>query len=843
MDELTQELVKKICSWGDLRHVGESVCLRLVQDDMTPLRKRMTSADVKHNGVVRAGDLQFHSTSTARFSMPRLMVFPFPQTVRFDPGDIRAMVLLFRSILLKTEPGTVEFSIIDPQGLGEEFADYRELISLDKPVTAKAILTDEKEIESELCALREELAARLQGDHAKLPYKVVLFPGFPLGLSERSRSYKAFLQLIDKGPTCGILPLVSWCGPNAGLQEAFAQAAFDEILAKSIPYTSVGIEEIRRFLKKFEVGYTPQAMVTTPEKRAAVLQKVTDAFREMSRKTSPLQSLWNKDILWSENAADGLSATVGWDDYGMPICTTLGAPTSQHHMLVGGKTGCGKSNFLHVFIQSLCHRYSPEELELYLIDLKPGSTEFSAYSVSDQDRLIHARAVSKNDDVAWAESVLAYLEDQMRERAILFKTANVSDYRSYRKSTGKKLPRSLVVVDEFQCLFSAISNGEHNAEKTLNALLRQGRSAGIHVVLATQALQGLETREITQLISQCGIRIALPCSEEVSVRLLGTANVGASKLPGIPYAVLNDCDGQSSSNKVFRVPEMPPKNDEHWNHFRSEFLSEAKKRGIAYGDVENTLPEDGEGSLLPSEAELAEALFSGDGKVSASCEFVLGRVDRYGKDYFVTDLNCANLLVAGFDPSIRDGIIRAITTCIKMSKFDGYVESLVWYGKDVSELETFFNNVLPGNAEIGSFGRKVLIVVADKEEELFAPLPSVRPTGGLFAKAQPAQEVQSVKKTASQIFREVLKSQSMQIVLLVRNWKRLQSPATKDIFQEFEARIGFGLDEQDTASCLKFGGIAKTSERIPTGKAMWVNRVTGNSCVFVPFRSPAESEE
>jgi hypothetical protein len=288
---------------------------------------------------------------------------------------------------------------------------------------------------------------------------------------------------------------------------------------------------------------------------------------------------------------------------------------------------------------------------------------------------------------------------------------------------------------------------------------------------------------------------------------------------------------------------MPPKNDEHWNHFRSEFLSEAKKRGIAYGDVENTLPEDGEGSLLPSEAELAEALFSGDGKVSASCEFVLGRVDRYGKDYFVTDLNCANLLVAGFDPSIRDGIIRAITTCIKMSKFDGYVESLVWYGKDVSELETFFNNVLPGNAEIGSFGRKVLIVVADKEEELFAPLPSVRPTGGLFAKAQPAQEVQSVKKTASQIFREVLKSQSMQIVLLVRNWKRLQSPATKDIFQEFEARIGFGLDEQDTASCLKFGGIAKTSERIPTGKAMWVNRVTGNSCVFVPFRSPAESEE
>ena len=42
------------------------------------------------------------------------------------------------------------------------------------------------------------------------------------------------------------------------------------------------------------------------------------------------------------------------------------------HFLMGGATGSGKSNLLHNIILSVAFRYSPEELEFYLMDLKDG---------------------------------------------------------------------------------------------------------------------------------------------------------------------------------------------------------------------------------------------------------------------------------------------------------------------------------------------------------------------------------------------------------------------------------------------------------------------------------------
>ena len=61
-----------------------------------------------------------------------------------------------------------------------------------------------------------------------------------------------------------------------------------------------------------------------------------------------------------------------------PSCSTcrLGKGTSQH-VLIAGKTGSGKSTLLHALITNVALRYSPDEVELYLIDFKKG-VEFKA---------------------------------------------------------------------------------------------------------------------------------------------------------------------------------------------------------------------------------------------------------------------------------------------------------------------------------------------------------------------------------------------------------------------------------------------------------------------------------
>ncbi len=56
----------------------------------------------------------------------------------------------------------------------------------------------------------------------------------------------------------------------------------------------------------------------------------------------------------------------------------LGRGTSQH-VLIAGKTGSGKSTLFHAMITNLALHYSPDELEVYLIDFKKG-VEFKVYA-------------------------------------------------------------------------------------------------------------------------------------------------------------------------------------------------------------------------------------------------------------------------------------------------------------------------------------------------------------------------------------------------------------------------------------------------------------------------------
>ncbi len=53
------------------------------------------------------------------------------------------------------------------------------------------------------------------------------------------------------------------------------------------------------------------------------------------------------------------------------LAMQLGKGTAQH-VLAAGKTGSGKSTLFHALIINLAMRYSPDEVEMYLIDFKKG---------------------------------------------------------------------------------------------------------------------------------------------------------------------------------------------------------------------------------------------------------------------------------------------------------------------------------------------------------------------------------------------------------------------------------------------------------------------------------------
>src|SRR6185369_16301290 len=164
----------------------------------------------------------------------------------------------------------------------------------------------------------------------------------------------------------------------------------------------------------------------------------------------------------------------------------LGQGTRQHG-LVAGKTGSGKSTLFHVIITNLSLWCSPDQVEFYLVDFKKG-VEFKCYAAR---RLPHARVIAIESDREFGLSVLQRLDDELKRRGELFRGLGVQDIPGYKRAGGTEpIPRSLLIIDEFQEFFVEDDKISQGAALLLDRIVRQGRAFGIHVLLGSQTLGG-----------------------------------------------------------------------------------------------------------------------------------------------------------------------------------------------------------------------------------------------------------------------------------------------------------------------------------------------------------------
>ncbi|AGL21394.1 FtsK/SpoIIIE domain-containing protein [Actinoplanes sp. N902-109] len=247
--------------------------------------------------------------------------------------------------------------------------------------------------------------------------------------------------------------------------------------------------------------------------------------------------------LWPGDAADGLGTTVGHDG-DTPVVLQFNDLTP--HWMVGGRSGAGKTAFLINVLYGLCARYSPDELSLYLLDFKEGIS-FAEFVPTARDRtwLPHARAVGVESDREYGLAVLRELDTEMTRRSLAYKRAGVSRFADLRavaaeEGRGKPMPRVLCVIDEFQVLLAGNDPMAAEAVQLLESLARKGRSYGIHLVLASQTVLGVEAlyAKRDSIFGQFPIRVALPGGGDV----LEPTNDSAAGLP-LGTAVVNTAGG------------------------------------------------------------------------------------------------------------------------------------------------------------------------------------------------------------------------------------------------------------------------------------------------------------
>lgn len=256
------------------------------------------------------------------------------------------------------------------------------------------------------------------------------------------------------------------------------------------------------------------------------------------------------ESIWSESSDDLITATVGRHGANQPLQVWFGYRDREMrpcvHGVVGAMSGAGKSTFFHNLVNSLAVRYSPAELRLYLIDGKFG-VEFEPYR-----HLPHAEVVSLKTSPDLSRSVLAELTEEMAKRNAIFQRTGVVDITSYRRSGAPEglMPRILLVVDEYQQLFDGDKDGE--ASQLLKRISEQGRSAGIHMLLASQRFDSAGMLDRDAIFNNIHLRIAMQLAQSEVAALTEFGPKGRRLISAtcdrVGRVVINDRAGDDDTN-------------------------------------------------------------------------------------------------------------------------------------------------------------------------------------------------------------------------------------------------------------------------------------------------------
>lgn len=176
---------------------------------------------------------------------------------------------------------------------------------------------------------------------------------------------------------------------------------------------------------------------------------------------------------------NALQFVLGKDLVGNSISDNL---AKGPHYLVAGATGSGKSVCLNVMLVSLIMRYSPEELRIILVD--PKQVEFRPY-----EHLPHLMIDEIITDPKKTLAMLSWAQQEMERRYGVFRDCKemIVDIDAYNSTiasdTVPKMPRIVIVIDELADLMESCKK---DLEARIQAIAQKARSAGIHLVLATQ---------------------------------------------------------------------------------------------------------------------------------------------------------------------------------------------------------------------------------------------------------------------------------------------------------------------------------------------------------------------
>lgn len=683
-DAIPQEFFKKLEEEGKLYEVNLTAGTEDYNENITIGKiKLLVEAQSKHLEYIKESPVLAKYLENGYMNVPMILnlktcgnILLNIEEENYSNETINFVNQLIIQFLLSFPVNRINFCLIDIANK-MDFSRFKSLAKINNNILYNGIIRDDRLLENTIKDMEQTMydvydnVLRYNNvediyEYNKLfkgnPQSVYLFVlvNYPLGM--RDDIAKRVMQIVQNGNKAGIFNIIvnnKECPPTIG----YKSAAIEQFI-KSVGSNALVINKNDNYFKlKLDVknSFTPEKSISISS-LPSVVEMLKESADNNNQIIIPLSQMFesidefassSKKVPSSAEVLDIPIGARGGEIQNILLKTT--GDGSAHAVLIGG-TGSGKSNLLHVIIMCACYKYSPEELNLYLVDFK-GGVEFKYYEANKkrEKQLPHIRLTGLTSDVEDGVAILSNLHKELRRREEEFNRCNVEDIVEYRKK-GKKIPRLFVIIDEIQELFEQDEKLGQKAIDILRELVKKGRAFGINILWASQNVPNV-TGLKNKVLSQIGNRISLRLNEPEEATSINISSKAVKNLnrPEKGLGVINDIRYGNDSVE-FRVAFAEKSENRHeylqqiidkWIHVADRYVKEPL---FIVGDVDEISPVMGNTiyNTIPTKEQIVSKSFD-------SYDIQLGQDYITGKSHSINIAlreNKMNLLLTGYDTDI-----------------------------------------------------------------------------------------------------------------------------------------------------------------------------------------------
>ncbi len=241
---------------------------------------------------------------------------------------------------------------------------------------------------------------------------------------------------------------------------------------------------------------------------------------------------------------------------------------TQNHTFILGSSLSGKTYLLQNMIYGLTNYYSPEDVNIYIVDFasmilktfSPLSHVGGVVTLVEEDKLAH---------------LMEMMTQKIQERRKLLSDAGLSSYGAYREAGNKDMPQIVLILENY----SVFRSTYEDLEDEFLGICRDGVAAGISCVVTNQQLSGMGYK----LLTNFAVKIAMNCNDSGEYSgLIDRCRTKPDEFPGRGLTVIDNeimefqsyiaFSGEKETDRIYSIRDYIDKINTKYEGYKAETI-------------------------------------------------------------------------------------------------------------------------------------------------------------------------------------------------------------------------------------------------------------------------------